>query len=275
MAEQNSNITTDGPAARRLRDLHRMGTMARESLTPKRTSSIQAILNNNLDAPSDPEERLQDLESVARAAWDAGEKNLYDWYSAISRIRDEKLFQSKYKSFEAYLRDNWYDRVSRARVWQLISMQRVLEAFTPETQYPALPEANSVLQEPAPVPEIKTVHNVDYFEMETSSTKQTLEPPKTEAQARVLAPLLKEPEVIKEVWKQAQDESGVSQPSAAAIRDVIGRRDNVIEINGFHTPTVVKPIIVSELDRLRAALLKHHTGWDSKETICKTCGETR
>jgi hypothetical protein len=245
----------------------RRNDIIRDRETSVKRGVLSSLVTSEL-AEEKPEDRLATLESVARAAWDAGEKNMYDWYSALSKIRDEKLFRPNHKSFEAYLRENWYDRVSRARVWQLISMQRVIEALseTPQIQYPELPN-----------PENKTVHKVDYFENKTSVAKQPPELPKTETQTRELAPFLKDSkEAVREVWKQAQDESGSPQPRPEVIRNIRNKRNGAITITTVDIPPV--PVVkqpMDEVTRIRTALHKHHLGWDGNvgDGICVTCGE--
>jgi hypothetical protein len=245
----------------------RLNDMARDREGLATRNVLSAVIDHESQSGS-REERLADLESVARSAWDALEQNTNRWADALFKIRDENLFELTHDSFEAYLRDQWSDRLSRSRAWQLIGAARVRAAL----------EVAQINELPEPQLDIKTVYNVD-----RSALPYAL--PERESQARELTPLLREgPGAVREVWAQAVEEYG-PQPMAQEIHEVrekyeveravpsISRRPVVIQVGRSERPDHRMNVLLSRVEQLEVAIKKHHMGWSKKTVRCDVCGE--
>jgi hypothetical protein len=114
--------------------------------------------------------------------------------AALMAVRNERLYRVEFGTFDEYCERRW--SLTRQRAYQMIDAAEVVETILSTT----VDEINSE-EEPEEVPI-----------------------PATESQARELAPLLDDPEKLREVWAEAVERTE-GKPTAAAIRAVRQERE--------------------------------------------------
>ncbi|HUY25672.1 MAG TPA: hypothetical protein VMV09_10285, partial [Candidatus Saccharimonadales bacterium] len=120
---------------------------------------------------------------------------------ALLTIRDNRLYRSSFSTFEDYCKDRW--GITRQRAHQLIDAYEVVEAL------------------PEPEPSVEAWDSGSVATMVDNAP--ILRSPRSERQARELAPLRDNPEVMREVWQQTVEETD-GKPTAIAIRERVEAR---------------------------------------------------
>ena len=111
---------------------------------------------------------------------------------ALMAVRDNKLYRVGFATFEDYCSKRW--QIERAHAYRLVDSARVVQMIL------------------SPIGD------------KISSDEQDVSIPATESQARELAPLLDDPNELREVWQQANERTD-GKPTAEAIREVRDERE--------------------------------------------------
>ena len=110
---------------------------------------------------------------------------------ALMTVRDNRLYRAEFATFEDYCSRRW--ALEKAHAYRLIDSARVVEMIS------------------SPIGD--EIHSEDDVDI-----------PATESQARELAPLLDDPEELREVWHETIERTD-GKPTAAAIKAVREERD--------------------------------------------------
>ncbi len=161
-----------------------MGSPPTEELGD-RTPEITLMITENVqveELTEDEEKERHRLESkVERAFYEAG--------SALRQLRDERLYRSTHRTFEAYCRDRF--GFSRAHPYRLIDAAKVVDNLCP----------------------ISMQNNL------SPNRRQIM--PTTIEQIRSLTTL--EPDAQQQIWQQAVNEAGGKVPTGRLVKDIVQR----------------------------------------------------
>jgi hypothetical protein len=151
------------------------------------------------------------------AVIERGRQTFIEVGQALRAIRDERLYRAEYSTFEDYCRERWL--MAHAFAYYLIAAAQVVSTIV-DTPNPPI-----IL-------------------------------PSTESQARELAPLRAEPEIMREVWQEAV-ERAQGQPTAAVVREVREELKSVAHVsynsgnNEWYTPSewiAAARLVLGEID---------------------------
>lgn len=174
-----------------------------------------AVLNPRLTA------RLTELETVI----ERGLSTFVEVGEALVEIRGSRLYRETDATFEAYCKRRWGFTDRRAR--QLMDSAQVARAINAGT---------------------------DTFEEYVERKTGTVVPVANEAQARALAPVLREsgPEAVREAWQEAVETAPEGRVTAAHVEAVTHRRARPVVVVVERPPMrVLVKALERELGRLR------------------------
>lgn len=154
---------------------------------------------------------LQRLEGVIRR----GMKVFYEVGTALSEIRDSRLYRATHTSFEDYLRERW--GFSRQFAWMQIEASKVVNALSTR------------------------VDSAGTDETESEPERTIL--PMVETQTRPLRTL--EPAQQREAWDSAVADAGGTQPTTAQVKEAVAKMTKASKSAQPETP---EDAIVEEHD---------------------------
>ena len=174
------------------------------------TASAGAAMSTGpLTAPE--VDRLAELEAVIRA----GLETFIDVGTALSEIKEQRLYRATHRSFEAYCDEKW--QLGRSHAYRLVEAAQTVRVLLQDDSkdVPVPVMRREAVTESIRVPRYTEAHDDDRApDADVSPIGDTVLTPEREAQVRPLTAL--EPQEQRAAWRRAVEAAG-GQPTARQV----------------------------------------------------------